>query len=261
MIQVTETLQGKPNTDTIRVFFTAGMMCPAPGVFYEGEQALAFLDKKEKTNDYTVHALSYGVKHGLDLQGYTMYKNRITEMQSILRTQDSKTCNEVVVDWLIRCAEQSATRWDGLYELSPDSDFMSYYDRGESISRNIIITIANRKKLFDVLMAVDTLNYPDIALADLARGINDSVLLAFMKSKLLMFDEKDYWTAAEVMKRVALLTGDAELEKLVEKLEDVYFGDTEKEKKEAKTIFQSFLIRMKNTPLKTPPESTGEFST
>jgi hypothetical protein len=261
VIAITETLQGKIKTDTIRVFFTAGMICPAPGVFYEGEQALAFLDKKEKTNDYQVHALSYGVKHGLDQQEYTTYKKRITEMQAILRTQDNKTCNEAVIDWLVKCAEQAATRWDGLYELSPGSDFMSYYDHGESISRDFIITIANRKKLFDVLILIDTLNYADIALADMSVGINDSLLLAFMKSKLLLFDETDYWTAAEVMERIVLLTGDTELEKLVEKLKDVYFGDTEKEKKEAKELFKSFIIKMKGTPLKISVMATGDHST
>lgn len=262
LIEITETLQGKIKTDTIRVFFTAGLTCPAPGVFYEGEQALAFLDKKEKTNDFTVHALSYGVKHGLDTQEYTTYKNRIKEMQDILRTQDSKTCNETVVNWLVRCAQHAATRWEGMYELSPGSDFMSYYDREESISEGIIISTANRKKLFEVLLLVDTLNYSDIALADMALGINDSLLLGFMKSKLLLFDkEENYWTAAEVMKRIVLLTGDAELEKLVEKLKEIYFGYTEKEKKEAKEIFKRFLIKMKNTPLKISLRIAGDYST
>jgi hypothetical protein len=262
LLAITETLQGKLNTDTVRVFFTSGMICPAPGVFYEGEEALAFLDKKEKTNDYYVHALSYGVKHGLDAEGYATYKSRITEMQAILRTQDSKTCNEKVVDWLVRCAEKAPTRWEGLYELSPGSDFMSYYDRGEFISRDIIISTANRKKLFEAMLKIDTLDYADIGLADMTMGINDSVLLGFLKSKLLLFDNGDYyWTAADVMKRIVLLTDDAELEKLLEKLKKVYFGYSEKEKKEAKEIFENFIIKMKDVPLKVSPTAAGDFST
>ncbi len=261
LIVITATLQGKIKTDTIRVLFTAGLICPAPGVFYKGEQVLAFLDKKEKTKDFQIHALSYGVKHGLSTQEYITYKNRITEMQAILRIQDSKTCNETVIDWLVRCAEQGATRWEGLYELSPHSDFMSYYDHGESISKDIIVSTENRKKLFDVLLLVDTLSYDDIALADMAKGINDSVLLEFIKSKLLLFDEESYWTAADVMQRIVLLTGNTELEKLVEKFKEVYFGNTEKDKMEAKRILDSFIIKMKDVQLKISLHATGEYST
>ncbi len=261
LVAITETLQGKLNTDTLRVFFTSGMICPAPGVLYEGEDALVFLDKKEKSNDYFIHALSYGVKHGLGPQEYATCKDRITEMQAILRTQDSKDCNETVVNWLVKCAEQPATRWDGLYELSPGSDFMSYYDRGESISRNIIISTANRKKLYDVLMLVDTLSYSDIGLADISMGINDSALLSFMKAKLLLFENDEYyWIAASVMERIVTLTGNEELEKLVEKLRGIY-GYTEKDKKDAKEIFDRFIIKMKDVPLKTSLASSGEYST
>lgn len=261
LLAITETLQGKLNTDTIRVFFTSGMICPAPGVLYDGEEALVFLDKKEKSSDYYIHALSYGVKHGLGTEGYSIYRSRIREMQAILRTQDSKDCNEKVVTWLVSCAEKAPTRWEGIYELSPGSDFMSYYDRGEFISRDIIISTANRKKLFDAMMQIDTLNYSDIGLADMTMGINDSVLLGFLKSKLLLFDKDNYWSAADVMKRIVLLTDNDELEKLLEKLKKVYFGYSEKEKKEATEIFESFIIRMKDVPLKISLQTSGEYST
>lgn len=258
LILVEETLQGKIKKDTIRVFFTAGLICPAPGVFYEGEQALAFLDKRKKTNDFEIHALSYGVKHGLDPLEYKLYKDRITEMQDILQSQGREVCNETVVDWLVRCAGQKATRWDAMYELSPQSDFMSFYDQGESISRNIIISTANRKKMFDILLQVDTLSYSDIALADLARGINDAVLLGFMKSQLQRIEETYNWTAGDIMQRIALLTGDSELTELVKKFKDVYFGYTEKDKKETKRILEIFILKMKDIRLKISPEAAGE---
>jgi hypothetical protein len=139
LIAITEMLQGKLTKDTIRVLFSSGMICPAPGEFYEGEQVLTFLDRKKDSKDYLVHALSYGVKHLSSREQYLIYKDRIKEMQTILQKQDDKLCNEMVVEWLIKCAENEVTRWEGMYELSPHSDFMSVYDKEEYSPRGIVI--------------------------------------------------------------------------------------------------------------------------
>ncbi|MEI9908963.1 MAG: hypothetical protein WDO71_04415 [Bacteroidota bacterium] len=95
LIVITELLQGKLQTDTIRVYFCSGMICPAPGVLFKNEEALIFLDKREKMEGYEVHALSYGVKHGLNQDEYETYKSRIKEMQTILKTYNKKN----VVIW------------------------------------------------------------------------------------------------------------------------------------------------------------------
>jgi hypothetical protein len=55
-----------------------------------------------------------------------------------------------------------------------------------------------------------------------------------------------------------LLTGDTELTELVKKFKDVYFGYTEKDKKETKRILEIFMLKMKDARLKVSPEAAGE---
>ena len=259
-IIIKETLQGKLNSDTIMVFFSSGMICPAPGVFFEGEEVLAFLDKREKKDGYIVHALSYGVKHNLTKQDYGIYKDRINEMQKMLQSGETKECNENIVAWLVKCAQQKCTRWEGVYELSPQSDFMSYYDRDQNIQRDIFLTTPQRNNLFAVLMTVDTLDYSDMPLADIVKGINDSLLLDFLKSRLALVHEEFLWPATDIMHRIVDLTGNNELETLVKKFETVYFDYTVKGKKESKKILSDFIIKMKTINLKKISRASGEWN-
>ena len=261
IIIIKETLQGKLTTDTIKVYFCSGMICPAPGIFYEGEEVLAFLDKRKKSDGYEVHALSYGIKHGLKQEQYNIYKSRIKEMQEILQTHDANKCDDIIVSWLVKCAEEKATRWEGVYELSPHSDFMSYYDHSELIQKPIYLNNQQHKKLFDVLIAIDTLSYYDIPLADIVRGINDALLLDFLKSRLKRVEENYLWTAEDIMRRIADLTGNPELKQLVEKFGESYFDYTDKEKKSSKKILSTFIIKMEKIPLQEKFSAYGNNNT
>jgi len=257
VVQVQEKLQGKLLSDTIKVYFTSGMICPAPGVLYDDEAALIFLDKKEKGNGFGIHALSYGVKHGLNTKEYQLYKDRIVEMQAMIAKDKEMNCSPEFVEWLIKCAAESCTRWEGLYELSPYSDFMSHYDNGKLSCKDTYLTADKRKKLFYVLLSIDTLAYSDMALVDLTTGINDSLLLEFLKSSLLKADTSYYWHAYEIIKRIVILTGSVELEELEKQLHEVYFGYEEKQKAAARDIFQKFLLKMPGIPLKKSIAVTG----
>lgn len=260
VIAVQEKLQGKLTADTVKVFFCSGMICPSPGVFYENEEVLAFLDKKEKGDGFYVHALSYGVKHGLSPQEYGFYKERITEMQVMIANEHEIKCSPQLISWLIKCAEHSSTRWDGLYELSPQSDFMSFYDRGELACKETYLTTNLRKKLFDVLISIDTLNYSDLALVDITTGVNDSLLLDFLKSRLLRVDTTYYWPADDIMNRIAALTGSEELAALSKKFSDVKYSYKEEEKEQAKNIFKEFINKMQTVGLKNKKGVSGNYN-
>lgn len=250
MIIVKELLQGKLSSDTLKVYFTSGMICPAPGVFYKGETVLAFLDKREKEEGYDVHALSYGVKHGLTTQEFAVYKSRITEMQALIKSGEVTRCNECVLEWLVKCAEQKCTRWEGTYELSPHSDFMSYYDSDRQIQKDIFLSTPQRERLFDALMTVDSIDYSDMGLVDIIKGTNDSLLLDFLKTRLPRVHQDYFWPAKDIMDRIVELTGNANLEKLAKDFHDVYFDYSEKGKNTCKRILLDFITQMKSIELK-----------
>jgi hypothetical protein len=250
ILQVNELLQGKIKETTLKVYFSSGMVCPAPGVFFKNEEVLAFLDKNKKAGGYTVHALSYGVKHRLNATTYAMYKERIKEMQALLEMDDSREKDEQILEWLVKCAEDKVTRWEGVYELSPGSDFMSYYDREGPVRKDIYLNGEQRQRLFNAVLIIDTINYFDILLVDIVTGMNDAVLLDFLKKGLLKADTTYLWMSQFIMSRIVLLTADKELENLLEKFEKLVFSYNEKEKIQAKQILAAFIEKMKKAGLK-----------
>jgi len=259
-IVITEVLQGNMQQDTIQVFFCSGMICPAPGVFYDDETVLAFLDRREKAPGYTVHALSYGVKHGLTRQDYQAYKERILEMQQMITKKEANVCGPAMINWLMKCAEQQSTRWEGLYEIRPESDFMSYYNQDEMACKDSYITTTHRKKLFEVLMAVDTLSYPDMALVDIAAGINDSMMLAFLKTQAALANGEDgyYWMPKEICSRIALLVKNKELDDLIQQLDKVYYNYDDSSRAAAKLIYIQLIEKIKTCELKKPAVTSGD---
>ena len=258
LLQINEMLQGDLKACLVKVYFSSGMICPAPGVFYEGEEVLTFLDKREKKEGFWVHALSYGVKHKLGENGYNVYKERIKEMQALLAKKESREKNDQILEWLVKCAEHKATRWEGTYELSPESDFMSYYDKDGPVRRDIFLNKSQRQRIFDALLTTDTLEYDDLSLVDISSGINDSAMLCFLKEGLLKV-KKDYaWNAYGIMERIVLLTANDTLEKLMEKFEKVYLGYDKQEEEEAKRLLLLFIDKMKNAGLKQTLTATGD---
>lgn len=258
-IIVNEILKGSLKSDTLKVYFTDGMICPAPGTFFQGEEVLAFLDKRKKMDGFEVHALSYGVRHGLTKQDLATFRDRIQEIQEMLQTGENE-CNECVVGWLVKCALEKCTRWDGVYELSPQSDFMSYYDRDTVVQRGVFLNPMQKTKLFDALLAVDTLDYSDIALADIVMGINDSLLLDFLKSRLTRVDEKFFWPAVDIMQRIVYLTGNDELRDLTKKFETAYYDYSSNGAEEKRKIFLNFVDKMKPVKLKQAFVAQGKSS-
>lgn len=257
---IREQLQGKLSSDTITVFFSSTMICPAPGVFFKGETVLAFLDKDKKNDSYSVHALYYGVKHGLTVADYDIYKNRIREMQEYIHAGIAKENNEKIINWLVKCAEQKCTRWEGVYELSPHSDFMSYYDQDQQSRKDLFLNSAQKKNLFAVLLATDTLDYSDIPLVDIVRGANDSLLLNFLKARLQMVDKKYPWMAIDIMQRIADLTGNSTLENLADEFKSMYFKSTDDSEEKTKKLLADFIEQMKNADLKKTAIATGNWN-
>ena len=248
VIRVHETWQGQPLPDTITVYYTARLICPAPPVYTKGEGIIAFLDKPEKGDGYETQALSYGVKSGLGAAGMNAYHQRTVEMQQILAIKDQQLQAEKTLDWLIECAANPYTRWEGVYELSPGSDFMSVHENGAA-HRRIFPNRRQQERLFDLLLATDTLAYADMGLVDIVTGLNDPALLGFLKKRLMRVNHLYTWPAADMMQRIVVLSGNEELKTLYKRFrETLYKPDQDRECNE---LFSDFRRKMETVELKT----------
>lgn len=257
LLLVREVWQGKINIDTLKIYYPAGLICPAPPRFEEHTEIIAFLDQAD--DGFSVHALSYGVKTFFQKDGVTSYKDRILEMQKILQQKDSKEKYNTTIEWLVTCAENPHTRWEGIYELSPTSDFMSYYDQDNDSPKGIYISSEHRQRLFTALLATANPGYEELGLVDLCKGIDDTRLLTFLKNTLIKKDEENLWVAGYFMQKILQFITNEEMEKISEEF-DKYYGHTKEEKERKKQLLKEFIEKMKSAEQKPALFSSGNLS-
>lgn len=235
ILAIKETLQGEIKADTIAVNFRPNMICPAPANYIKGTTVLAFLDKTE--SGYKTHALSYGSRI-VSATTFETFKSRIKEMQNISELKNEAIKAEKTIDWLVTCATNSDTRWEGVYELSPESDFMSYYDKEqEAFIRNHELNDNQKSRLREVLFTTQKLNYSDLGLIDLVVKKDDIELINFLKEQLKEMEIDDFWHEIFLIRRIAEFTDRDDLRKIADEIEQLnYLDENRKEKSKQLTL-------------------------
>lgn len=251
-VDILEVWQGRLTEKQVKVWFRRNLLCPAPGVLDDDEEALVFLDRDNKTKQFTIHALSYGVKHNLQEEGFALYKARVQEMQEILKIKDKEEQFDRTVEWLVTCAEQPITCWDGLYELSPGHDFMSAYDDDEDTqTRAFYLNYSQRRRLFDQMMKAERLDYFTVSLAELVRGVDDPALLDKLKKSLKQTDTAYLWEPGRFMYYIAEITRHPELKSLYERYTKLKYWEKDEEV-EAREVLKEFIRVMEEARLPAP---------
>lgn len=239
-IAVLECLQGKMMRDTIELEFSPNMTCPAPPNYIDSTHVLCFLNEDEDGTLYT-HALSYGSKT-MPLNDIAVYKARIKELQLILQQTDEAKKHTETLDWLVSCAEHQVTRWEGIFELWPESDFMSYYSNDLQEAFNDSLTPAQQKRLYQALLNTGELYYSDFGLIDMVYKGNEMAIDALLLRNLKALREDDYWIAEKYLERLRYHNLTAEMRKIMEQFEalrnDINFYD---KKAEIKAIIDTFI--------------------
>lgn len=95
------------------------------GEFEVGKKLLLFLRKSNENGQegYFLTDYSQGMKDLSDDE-LDVYVKRINEFVEIMK--DKQPDKNKIVEWLVRCAEEPATRWEGAYDLSRNFSIMRY---------------------------------------------------------------------------------------------------------------------------------------
>lgn len=240
-LEIREVLQGNLDAAVAKVSFNPGIVCPAPAHYAEGTTVVAFLTRAGDV--FRTHAMSYGAKT-VDADEASILKDRILEMQAILKVKNDWERTSQTLDWLIACAEHPVTRWDGLYELSPESDFMSYYDRdGRTRKEMYSLSAAQKARLRGFLFASEKLSYHDMGLIDLLARRGDTELIAFLSQQMKAADPEEMWFAEHLMSRIVALTEREDLAAIVDEMEAIGWQGRDYRAKQAAVIrkFQATL--------------------
>lgn len=250
LIFIQECLQGKRLPDTIKVYYNANTICPAPPEYKKGDRIIAFLAKNKGENSYHNPAHSYGVKSFSSEEQRNVYRTRILEMQDILAKKKPSQKHTAIIDWLVKCAAHPVTRWEGIYELSHQGDVMSSYDDDRSMKKSVFLSAPQKQLLYDSFIQIQKPTYEDLYLVDIASGVNDAMLLNQLKQKLTEADPDNEWLLALMMTYIVKLTDNKELEDILKKATEILYNSSNKQTKTFGELYKAFLEKMQNSSLK-----------
>lgn len=235
-IAIIEQIQGKIKQDTLELEFNPNMICPAPAMYYDKTFVISFLKKYK--GEYSTYALSYGAKT-LKKDEIEIYKNRIFEIQNILKIVNKEKQFTETKEWLIKCAENEITRWEGTFELSPESDFMSFYSKDSKIDFKSLLSLEQKNRLKRALLSGTNSEYVDFGLVDLVYEGNEKEIEDYMLKSLKELKDENLWFAEGFINRLKHKSNSNEVNIIIEKLEKIDL-DYEKEK-EKKELIQQFI--------------------
>lgn len=134
-LNVVSTVKGVGDQSVVHVYHWGwtddGDVVRSPNPHSDRQKLLVFLTRRENGAGYEVADNSYGVKSLADAD-LKIYLARLDELALIL--QQEKPDPARIVEWLVRCVEEKATRWDGLEELT-----MSHYALLASKSKEVVV--------------------------------------------------------------------------------------------------------------------------
>jgi hypothetical protein len=235
---VYEILQGKISETSIFITFNPYLVCPAPPRFKKDTDVLVFLSKREK--HFFVHALSYGLKT-LSIAELNVFKMRISEMQKILQIEDTDRQFVETTEWLVKCAEHPVTRNDGVYELTPESNFMSYYDRTENLPFKFVISAEQKLRLKIALLSTTDNDYVDFGLVDLVYLGNEEEIFNYLLNGLRNVGEDKLWYADEYMKRLSNYKTSPTIEKFIQDYDERKYSLDKADAGKLQAIIKNFI--------------------
>lgn len=241
-LYIKEILKGKPsNSNHIQVTYEAGMICPAPAHYPDKKMVIAFLAKDDTSKTYYTVGLSYGSKIMDSENEMISFKNRISEYLGILKIKNKGKRKLATVEWLVKCAEDKFTRWEGAYELSRQGDFMSYYDRSKDEQYYKHLTTSQKHRLDSAFFATDTISYNELCLANLISKDNYPKLKQHLLKSLPFVN---YYIAEDIMQKVVEIFPSIELQAIYEEYDNIGYNDKDKEEKQ-KLLIDKFITTAK----------------
>lgn len=235
-----------------------------------GDTLLLFLKNGDEGAAPTLTDYRDGTKK-LSMEHIGIYESRIKELSSIFSAK--KIDEAKIVDWLVRCAEDPVTRWEGTFELLQSFQNMDWQEeaaeqrkarieRGESVEveadgesevrgnenleedtgKNVdtssfakLLDDNKKQTLANILLnrpapAADDKEKSEVAgdeeLIELVKRWGDPRLVEFLLDQLRTGGGEPY-LAARIMKTIAEILDDKEIEAIAEKYgENSYEDDT-----------------------------------
>lgn len=154
---------------------------------------LAFLKWNKTHRAWATVGLSYGSKV-VEPKALETYLARMDELKEIRATPRDAPPPPELLEWLVRCAEQPATRWEGAYELG-------------GFALIATLTEAQRKRLVESLLRTPSVTLGEAILASAlrdvpSRGVDDMLVRGLREA----FERKQASLAVTLLETISQRT-------------------------------------------------------
>lgn len=191
---------------------------------------------------YVIDDTSYGLKK-LASGDLKSYLDRIAELSQI--SVEHGPVNAALTEWLVRCAEDPATRWEGAYDLiqsiERDSDETASDKSAESTDQTsqaddsgaaqenesdaeprfaTLLTVEQRERLMNALFSTEQLQDRDVELIELVQRFKERRLAPFLIEQLRRLEANPPRLAARLIDAVASALDDKFIASLAEEYQD-----------------------------------------
>jgi carboxypeptidase family protein len=205
----------------------------------EGDTVLAFLQRKEDGRDgYEPIYGSSSIKN-LSESDLGTYLRRLAQLKELITRSNADPKD--ITEWLVQCAEDPATRWEGTFELAlsawqekrrrqeierldsepnegsptagtdrstPDTKPPSKKARDSEPTFAALLSGDQKERLMNVLLTSTNMDDVAFELIDVAKSWNDKRLLPFLVSYLDQAQDPMQWSVHRVLMIVVELVGD-----------------------------------------------------
>ncbi|MBI3271507.1 MAG: hypothetical protein HYZ53_21130 [Planctomycetes bacterium] len=209
----------------LRIPFERTSVCPPPPDFNKGTRGIAFLFREPGGAWYWAGG-RFAWKTMDNERRLQVYSKRIREACDIAGISDPVERRKKTVDWLIDCAEEPATRWEGAYELARGEDLNPRYEGGSAERFGEALQTSHLRRLAEVVLgSPKILGDPWMrCLAALALGSNDRRVLERLRRELDGVASDPPWDAGKLMRILASGTSWTEGEGLARAYAKVWRG-------------------------------------
>lgn len=176
VLKINSIVKGEADSEIISCYYWTGMICPYPPNYSVGSTVLAFLNIRNNNNGYYTLGDHHGAKT-LSYEGQDIFLTRTIEALDILGTTDRRESK--IIEWLVRCAEDPVTRWDGVYELYRNIGISNQFP-GSYVNYSKELTSDQIARLYKIVLQTDYFASPEAWIINVIRDSVDERLASLL---------------------------------------------------------------------------------
>lgn len=191
------------------------------GFLEDSSYIIVFIQKYKNCENDSITYQYYDFDY--DIKSLHAHRERIIELLEICKRDNYNKSR--ITEWLVECAEDSLTRWDGINEIAPlytpifyrkisslDSKYPSGFIKSEP---EYLIDEKQKRRLQNILYNSHSIGLIELKFVDTFIEDKDQKLLDFLKDKLISEKYSTNSDAFKIMDRILFITQDDKLKKIL----------------------------------------------